>query len=691
MRDGMGIGASLRRLEDDRLLRGRGTFLDDLRPADLLHAQVVRSPVPHARIRAVDVERARRMRGVRLVAVGGDLAADGVAPLPVNAPPPGPAAQDGRWRSCGQPALAVERVRYVGEPVAFVVAETLDAARDAAEAVQVDYGDLPSVTTAADAVGREPALWDAYPDNQCFVHSEGDAAATDAALAASAHVVTLSLSMQRVCNAALETRGAIGGPDIATGGLVLEVGTQRPHIFRDALADVVLRMPREKLRVIARDVGGGFGGKNGLYPEYVLVLWAARRLGRPVKWVASRAEALVADNHARDTDFEATLGLDRDHRFTALRVRRVVNLGAYVAPRGFVPTFNGLDALPGAYVVPAVSVEVRGVFTNTASTTVYRGAGRPECVHLCERLVDAAARRLGADPVALRRKNLPTARTYANALGARFEGLDIAGILDAALGAAKADAFARRRKAAARRGLLRGIGVALFVEHLHGAPVPAPAALALDRDGTLVLSSGTMANGQGHETAWRQIVATRLGIRPERMRFLQGDTGLIPEGLGTGGSWSLTLGGNSVWLAAGAAAKLGREIAAELLEAAVADVELAGGRFRVVGTDRSVGWPAVFKARPDFRADGVYRESGEGYPVACHVAEVEVDPATGRTAVVGYQVAQDCGVMVNPMLATGQLHGGIAQGLGQALLEHVVYDAGGQALTGSFMDYGMPR
>ena len=686
------IGQSVARLEDERFLTGRGAYLDDLDIPGTLHLQVVRSPHAHARILSVDLDAARAMPGVRLAACAADLAPDALGPIGLDFRPPGPAGADPAWPGPLQPALASERAVFVGEPVAFVVADSAQAARDAAESVSVAYEPLRTVTDTGAAAGADCAVWPAFPDNVAFEHAIGDAAATEAALACAARVIRARVTMPRVVANPIEPRGALALCE--DGGLTLHVGTQRPHGLRQMLAEQVFRFDPATLRVVSADVGGGFGAKNSLYPEHILCLWAARRLRAPVKWVATRGEGLLADQHARDDVFDLALGVAEDGRFAALSVDRIVNLGAYASPRTFVPTYNGLALLAGFYRIPVAHARVRGVFTHTSPTTVYRGAGRPEVVYACERLVDIAARELGIDAVELRRRNAVQAATGAeNAFGATFGNADFRTAFEHALRAIDHAAFASRREASRRAGRLRGIGLAWFVENLHGPAKSKPAWVRADAAGErFEVVAGTTSNGQGHETAFIQVVADRLGLPLDALRYVQGDTATVPDGTGTGASWSATLTGSSLVLAADAAIEQGRAIACELLEASAADVVYEAGRFGIAGTDRRVGWRDVFAARPAFSSEGHFDAYHEGYPVACHVCECEVDPETGAVDLLRYVVAQDAGRLINPMIAAGQLHGGIAQGIGQGLLEAARYDAAsGQLVTGTFMDYAMPR
>jgi carbon-monoxide dehydrogenase large subunit len=686
------IGRSIPRREDERFLTGRGRYVDDLAVPGVLHLRVVRSPHAHARILDVDLAPARAMPGVLLAASAIDLATAGLGSIGLDFRPPGAAGTDPHWAGPLQPALARDRAMYAGEPVAIVVAETLQCANDAADAVAVAYEPLGVVTDTAAAAGAAVVVWPSFAENVAFTYELGDAPGTDAALARSARIVTARITMPRVIANPIEPRSALALPD--GDGFVLHVGTQRPHGVRQMLSDQVFHVSAETLRVVSGDVGGGFGAKNSVYPEHILCLWAARRLAAPVKWLSTRGEGLLADQHARDDVFELALGLDAAGRFTGLRVERVVNLGAYASPRTLVPTYNGLALLAGFYRIPVGHARVRGVFSNTSPTTVYRGAGRPEVVYACERLVDIAAREAGIAGVEMRRRNAAgAAGRRANAFGATFGDADFDGALARALELIGYDDMAARRTASRREGLLRGIGLAWFVENLHGPVATKPAWVRADALGRCFeVVCGTTSNGQGHETAFLQVVADRLALPLESLRFVQGDTAAVPDGTGTGASWSATLTGSSLVLAADAAIRQGRDIAGALLEAAPRDIDYEGGVFRVAGTDRSVRWCDVFAACPTFVAEGRFSRYHEGYPVACHACECEVDPETGMVALRRYVVAQDAGRLINPEIARGQLHGGVAQGVGQGLMEEARYDRqSGQLVTGSFMDYAMPR
>lgn len=672
-------GPSGARLEDDRFLRGCGRFVDDIAPVGVLVGVLVRSTRAHARILVLDVADARAAEGVRLVLTHADLQASGLGNLPVDLSPiHAPSAT-----AHAQPALANGTVRYVGEPVAFVVAQTRALAIAAAESVVVDYEDLPAVVdiSAALACGASHVVLD---------HDEGDAAATDAIFAQAVHRVRIEVPVNRVDAAPIETRGCVAS--YANDRFTLHVGTQRVHLVQRALADHVFRVPREAMRVVAPDTGGGFGQKNGLYPEYVLALEAARRLGRPVKWIAERAEALASDNHGRDNHFTVEAAVDGDGRIRAVRAERVVNLGAYASPRSLVTIRNGLSHLTGPYAVDAAFVRVRGVSTNTAPTCPYRGAGRPENVFACERAVDEIARELAIDPVALRRRNLfPAEATRPVApLGTPLHDVAIEPLLDAALAAIDHSDIARRRAQSRAAGRLRGLGISLFVEDLHGSAEPAPARIVA-RDGRLVVVVGTGSAGHSHETTFLRIAADRLQLPLEALGFAQSDTALLADGIGTAASWSLTLGGSSVSLAAQAASARARGVAARLMEVSHDDVVLDAGLFRAVSTNTVLRWSEILAADPEFSVEGIFVGRGETVNAGCHVCELEVDPETGAVVIVAFAAAHDFGRVLDPVVVSGQLHGGIVQGIGQAWMEGILYDGNGQLLSGSLLDYALAR
>lgn len=689
------FGQPVRRREDPRLLCGQGRFIADLVPADALHAVMIRSPHAHARILSIDLTAALAMPGVRAILTGADIEAAGLGALPAGSAlsrfPGTPADQDFRLRPPHR-LLARDVVRYVGDSVAMVIGETLDAATGAAELVRIDYDPLPCVTATDQAIGG-PAVWDAAPDNICFDWQAGDRAAVDAAFAAAAHVAQVRLVNNRIHVASLENRGAIGSYEPETGRFTLQTGTQMPHSVRDALADDVFRVKRGDVRVLVADVGGSFGIKNAVYREQALVLHAARQLGRPVAWIGGRSDSFLSDYQARDNVSTAELAMDAQGDFLALRVHTISAMGAYLAPKGQLSPTSNTPVLAGVYRLPAIHVTVTGVFTHTAPTEVYRGAGRPEGVHLLERLVDAAARMLGRDPVALRRQNLlpPEALPITTALGLRYDSGDFPALLAEAEQRADLAGFPARRAASEARGMWRGLGMAQYCERVSGA-WSEHGWVELRPDGRFTLLTGTMSNGQGHETAFAQLIALRLGVDPAEIEVVQGDTDRIPSGHGTGGSASIGIGGAALDAAAGDLIARARPHAADVLEAAEVDIAFEAGRFCIVGTDRSIGW-AQIAARLDSALQGtaLYAPQNHTFPNGCHVAEVELDPETGHWTVASYIMVHDFGLVLNPMLLEGQLQGGVAQGIGQAACERVVHDADGQVLTGSFMDYQIPR
>jgi carbon-monoxide dehydrogenase large subunit len=702
-----GWGQPVRRKEDPRLLTGRGRFVADRRIAGECHAVILRSPHAHARIRALDAGAARLAPGVLAVLTGEELAADGIGgipsdfPLPFYPPRAGPPFPVVRPFF---PCLASERVRFVGEGVAMIVADTVEAARDAAELIEVDYEPLAAVTGTAEAAAPDaPQIWPEAPGNIAFTWEAGDREATDTGFARAHRVARAEIVNGRIIMAALETRGAIGEWDAASGRFTLNTASQMPHGIRHHLAGA-FQMPEDRIRVLIGDVGGGFGLKNAVYPEYILVLWAARRLGRTVRWISERGEAFLADYHGRDNVSHAEMALDADCNFLALRVSTLANLGAYLAPRGLLSPTSNTPGLSGSYRTPAIHVTVRGVFSNTVPTDVYRGAGRPEAFYLLERLVDAAARELGIDPAELRRRNMvrPDEMPFRTPLGLVYDSGDLEKVLDTALANSDWAGFAERRRAAARRSRLRGIGLGHYTERVAGGWSES-AEIRLGDDGRATAFLGTMSNGQGHETAYAQMIADRLGLGIDDVEIVQGDTDRIAAGHGTGGSASIAIAGAALDIAMTKVIERARRIAAHLLETAEADLEFDEGMFTVAGTDRRISLSLVARAAhdpaklppdiaPGLADSGAFKPAGPTFPHGCHVCEVEIDPETGALTIVRYTMAHDFGRVLNPLLLEGQLHGGVAMGLGQAGFEHVVFDPeNGQPLAASFMDYGPPR
>ena len=700
-----GMSQPVLRREDPRLLRGEGRFIDDRTPAGALHAVVLRAPFAHARVRGIDTAAARAAPGVRAVYTGADLAAAGAGEIAAMAAPPetpwSGIREGDRFRERRQPALVTDRVRFVGECIAFVVADTRGQALDASEGIEVDYEPLPAVTACDEAPGG-PAVWDDIADNVSFRWEIGDAAATEAAFAAAHRIVRRRIVNNRAQLCPLEARGVVAEYDGERW--TLHVPTQMPHGIRRQLASV-LDTEEARIRVLVHDVGGGFGGKNSLYPEHVLCALATRDLGRPVKWIADRSEAFLGDAHGRDLVSCAELALDADHRILGLRMRNHANLGAYTASRGATPPTLGPLMATNTYRIPALHVGVAACFTHTVPTDPYRGAGRPEGLYVVERLMDAAARETGLDPAEFRRRNLIPADAfpYRSPTGLLYDRCEFARVLESALDRAGAAGFPARRAEAQARGRLRGLGIANYVERCGGgAGLSERADLLVDPDGTVTLLNGSMSNGQGHETAFSQILNEWLGLPFEKIRVVQGDTDRVASGTGTGGSWSLPMGGGAVVRAVDRLVETARPIAADALEAAADDVEFRDGAFRVAGTDLAVsladtaaqaadGGRVRADGAPGLEADAVFEPENYTFPYGTHLCEVEVDPETGAVRIVAYTAVHDFGQVLNPLLLAGQVHGGLAQGLGQALLEHTVYDGEGQLLSASFMDYCIPR
>ena len=698
-----GVGQPVRRKEDVRLLIGAGCYVDDIDLPNVIWAHILRSLHAHARILDIDTNNAARAAGVRAVLTGADVEADGLGHLPALSTPK--LGEGESLHEAPQPVLVTDRVRHVGEPIAIVLAETPAAARDGAELLDVGFEQLPvAVATGSVSDATAPRLWPDVPNNICYTWRLGDAVATNDAFARADHVTRLKLINNRLVINAVEPRAAIGEYDAARDRFILHTSSQVPHRLKTAIADV-FGLPAEKIRVRIRDVGGGFGAKNGLYPEQVLVLWAARRLGRPVKWIGTNSEGFVSDIQGRDHVTDAELALDAEGRFLGLRVRTTASLGAYVSSNGaFIPT-AGVPTLAGVYTTPAIDVQVRAVFANAVRTDAYRGAGRPEACYSIERLVDAAARELGMSPVELRRRNFipPESLPYATPLGLNYDVAEFEGIMDDASARADGPGFPERRRKAERQGHRRGIGLACFVERVGGLGMVETTALQFDADGSVTILSGGMANGQGHETAFAQLAASRLGLDIEQIHLVQGDTDRVASGTGTAGSRTCVLGGSSLYLAVEQAVEKGKAIAAHLLEAAPADIEFGQGAYVIAGTDRTVTMAEVIQAAhdpaalpsdvaPDLDTRASFEPHEHAYPYFCHIAELEVDPATGFVALCRYTAVSDFGTELNPLIVAGQVQGGVAQGVGQALLEHTVYDPDtGQLLSGSLMDYCLPR
>jgi aerobic carbon-monoxide dehydrogenase large subunit len=683
-----GFGQSVLRKEDDPLLRGVGRYVADIAPRETLQALVLRSPHAHARFQ-IDAAQARAMPGVNLVLTGAEIDDLGLLPCTVELPnvtldvPP-------------YPILARNEARHVGDAIAFIVADTGEQAKDAAEAITVNWEELPHVTGTAETLMPDaPLVWAEHKDNIVFDITLGDKAATERAFAEAVKIVSLTLINQRVVANYLDTRGVVAEYDLADDRLTLTLSSQGPHAIRDVLLQV-LKLPAEKLRVITPDVGGGFGTKLFPYREYALAAVAAKQLRRPVTWIAERSDHFVGDAQGRDNVTTARLALNEDHRFLALDVDLVANMGAYLSQ--FAPLIPTLGAVlsPGVYDIPTCHVRVRGVYTNTVPVDAYRGAGRPEAAYVIERLVDHAAREVGMAPDALRRRNFvkPGAMPYQSATGQNYDSGNFAAHLKRAQELADWSRFAKRLRQSRKAGRLRGIGLSTYIEACGNAGAET-ASLKLEPDGSVTLLIGSQSTGQGHATAYAQLVADHLGLPPEKVNMVQGDTDRIKTGMGTGGSSSIPCGGASL---AGAAEKLAdnlKRLAAEALEASAEDLEIVGGSVRVTGTDRMISFAALAQ-RPDagnrLTAAYAFTPPQATYPNGTHIAEVEIDPGTGESRIVNYVAVDDFGATLNPLLLAGQVHGGTAQGMGQALMEHAIYDPdSGQLVTASLMDYAVPR
>ncbi|MGF1466568.1 MAG: xanthine dehydrogenase family protein molybdopterin-binding subunit [Sandaracinaceae bacterium] len=712
-----GIGARVLRKEDKRFLTGKGRYTDDLKLPDMTHAVIVRSPLAHARIASLDVSEAAAAPGVVAVLTGKDMADDGVGGLPcgwfiankdgspMNEPP--------------HPPLAADKVRHVGDQVAVVVAETKAQAKAAAAMVEVEYDELDAVVTADQALADGAALvHDEAPGNVVYDWEIGDKAATEEAFAKAAHTVSIDLVNQRLIPNAMEPRAYVGHYNPTEDNYTLYTTSQNPHLIRLLLSAFVMQIPEHKLRVVAPDVGGGFGSKIFHYAEEVIVTWASKKIGRPVKWTAERSESFMSDAHGRDHVSHAELALDADHHFIGLRVATKANLGAYLSTFSTsVPTYLYATLLAGCYKTPAIYAEVKSFFSNTVPVDAYRGAGRPEAAYLLERLVEKAAHELGVDRLELRRKNFIPAESfpYQTPVALAYDVGEYHATLEKALEAIEYAGYAQRRQASEAKGKLRGIGFSTFVEACGIAPSALAGAIGaraglyesatvrVHPTGSVTVFTGTHSHGQGHETTFAQIVSDRLGVPIENVTIDHGDSANSSFGMGTYGSRSLAVGGSAIANALDKVVEKGRKIAAHLMEASVDDVDFEGGNYKVKGTDKETPFGAVaFTAyvphnypieelEPGLEESAFYDPKNFTYPAGAHACEVEVDPETGQVEVVAIAAADDVGVIINPMIVEGQMHGGLAQGIGQALLERAVYDERGQLMTGSYMFYTMPR
>jgi len=702
--DSYGFSKPVPRTEDPRLLRGAGRFIDDVNLPGQAHGYVLRSPHAHARIRAINAGAASTAPGVLALLTGAEYVAAGFGPMPQSyLPVPGFDAKK-MFPAVHWP-LATDRARYVGDGIAFIVAETRAQAMDAAERIEVDYEPLPAVTDTARAADADaPRVWDDCERNVAFEFSQGNSAAVDEAFSRAVHLIRRRMRINRLSANPIEPRGVVAHYDPARDFFTVYLGIQDAFRGRALIANDLMKMPLEKFRVIAGDVGGSFGMKGALYAETPLAVWASRRLGRPVKWVSDRTEAFLSDCHARDKWIDAELALDGQFRFLAIRVHATANVGAYYSTLATFPIILSTSGIAGSYSTPAIHYRATGVFTNTNPTAPYRGSGRPDASFIAERLIDYAARELGVPPDEIRRRNtIPReSMPYQTPLGAKYDSGDFHANLEIALARADYAGFESRRREAVARGRLRGIGIGANVEG-SAPPGQEQAKIEIDGEGNATLWAGSTDQGQGHATMYTQIACEQLRLSPDQVRVTEGDTGTLSQGGGTGGSKVSALGALAVYEATRQLIAKGRQIAAHALEAGETDIEFALGRFTVAGTDRAMSLAEVARAasdearlpagvEPGFSAMGSHKTSLPTWPSGCHVCEIEIDPDTGVVELLRYVAVTDLGRAVNPLQANGQIHGGIVQALGQVFSENIAYDgASGQLLSGSFMDYGMPH
>jgi len=709
------IGQSVRRREDARFLTGAGQYTDDVVMHGQTFAAFLRSPYAHARIRSINLDAAKKAPGVLKIFTGADLADAKVGGLPcgwlIH-------SKDGSpMKEPPHPVLAQGKVRHVGDQVAMVVAETLLQAKDAAELIEVDYEELPAVIDITRADGHAGAVHDEVPNNVCYDWGHGNKDAVDAAFATAAHVTTLDIVNNRLIPNAMEPRAVNASYTKHDESYTLYVANQNPHVERLLMCAFVLGLPESKVRVIAPDVGGGFGSKIFLYAEDVALVWASKHVGRPIKWTADRSEAFLTDAHGRDHVTKAELAMDAQGNFLALRVKTIANMGAYLSTfASSVPTILYATLLAGQYKTPAIYAEVKAVFTNTAPVDAYRGAGRPEATYVVERIVEQAAREMKMDPVAIRRQNFITEFPYATPVGLTYDTGDYAAHLDKAIAMAEVAGYPARKAASEAKGRKRGLGYSCYIEACGIAPSNIAGALGaraglfeagevrVHPTGTVTVFTGSHSHGQGHETTFAQVVAAKLGIPVENVEIVHGDTGRVPFGMGTYGSRSLSVGGSAIVKAVDKIIAKGKKIAAHLLEAADTDIVFENGVFKVAGTDKAVPFGSVSltayvphnypldKLEPGLNENAFYDPTNFTYPSGTYICELEVDPETGKVQIEQFIAVDDFGNLVNPMIVAGQVQGGVAQGLGQAMMEGCAYDPeSGQLLTGSYMDYAMPR
>ncbi|KYH02151.1 xanthine dehydrogenase family protein molybdopterin-binding subunit [Bradyrhizobium sp. DOA1] len=709
-----GIGARVVRKEDKRFITGKGRYVDDIKLQGMTHAYFIRSPHAHAKVKKIDSSAALNMPGVVAVLTGQQLVDDKVGNLICGwaiTSKDGSPMKMGAW-----PAMAPETVRFVGQAVAVVIADNKNLARDAAEAVVIDYEELPAVADMQAAIKPgAPQLHPEAPGNQVYDWVIGDEAATDAAFAKAANVVKLDVTNNRLAPNAMEPRAAIADYDAAEEHFTLYTTSQNPHVARLVLSAFYNIAPEHKLRVIAPDVGGGFGSKIFIYPEEMVALWASKKVGRPVKWTSDRTEAFLTDAHGRDHVTHAEMAFDANNKITGFKVKTYANFGAYMSLfSSSVPTYLYATLLSGQYNIPAIHAEVIGVYTNTTPVDAYRGAGRPEASYLIERLMETAARQLNVDPAVLRRTNFITQFPHQTPVIMAYDTGDFNASLDAAMKAIDYAGFAARKAQAKSQGKLRGIGVSCYIEACGIAPSKAVGSLGagvglwesaevrVNPVGTIEILTGSHSHGQGHETTFCQLVADRLGVPISQVSIVHGDTDKVQFGMGTYGSRSAAVGLTAILKAMEKMESKAKKIAAHALEASEADIVIENGEFKVTGTDKAIAFPMVALAaytahnlpegmEPGLKESAFYDPTNFTFPAGAYICELEVDPGTGKTSFVNFVAADDFGRLINPMIVEGQVHGGLVQGIGQALLEHAVYDANGQPITASFMDYAMPR
>ena len=710
-----GIGASVRRTEDFRFLTGKGQYTDDVNRPGQSYAYFIRSPHAHANIRSIDSKAAEAMPGVLAVLTGPHLADDKIGHLICGWMV---LSKDGSPMNMGaNAALAANKACHVGDAIAVVVADTLGQAKDAAEKVRVDYEVLPSVTDPSKAQDKgAPQIHDNAPNNRIYEWHIGDLGATQAAIASAKHITKLDIINNRLVPNAIEPRAALAEYDSGSGNYTLWNATQNPHVARLVISAFVGLAPEHKLRVIAPDVGGGFGSKIFIYPEEVVCLWASKKVGRPIKWVAERSESFLSDAHGRDHVTHAEMAFDADNKIVGLRVKTVANLGAYMSTfSSAVPTYLYATLLSGQYAIPNIYCEVDAVYTNTVSVDAYRGAGRPEATFVVERLMEVAARELGIEPIELRKRNFVKTFPYQTVVASLYDAGDYNASLNKALEIHDYKNFGKRKRESARQGKLRGIGFANYIEACGVAPSSLVGSLGagvglwesaevrVNPTGSVELLTGCHQHGQGHETTFAQVVSDRLGIPIENVSIVHGDTDKVQFGMGTYGSRSGAVGISAIVKALDKVEAKAKRIASHLLEAAETDIVFKDGKFTVAGTDKSVAWGELALAayvghkfpttdiEPGLKEGAFYDPTNFTFPAGCHICEVEIDPETGATEIVAWTAVDDFGTVINPMIVEGQVHGGVAQGVGQAMLERTVYDKDGQLVTGSYMDYTMPR